>query len=412
MKTFKILFFITMLMASSSRLAIAQKQTTSDTLRLGDRVRVHLVNPEFMKITGDVQGLKGDTLWVQTADGINKIVLWNIQTLEVQRGTRTNTGKGALWGTLISSATLGTYIAVQLATIHDSFFKVSAGQAIFTGIIISAPLGALTGAIIGSGIQSPIWIRIPKEQLKFNLSPANKTPATTRQPLTTVPVKKEQKRTQKPTTFKKFSFDLCLGGTISGPGEDIESAMLSQGWDDTSPAGWFSNATAHPFTEKGISFSGQLTYRLKSSFSIGLIVNHSSFGFTIGYHKASNQYLKIRSHALIVGPVVTYFPVANQILGIGGGIVWDSHGYRQSDLSMLTTQKEKGQLGLVLQSELRFPTQSTFFLVLKIQAFILPKLSYGPFYSSYEHAPDEAQLKTFKAKLKHGFVGLGLGWRI
>ena len=117
-------------------------------LESGSRVRVHLFQPRS-KVVGNVVRVTPDTLViVSEEDPHPEIALstTNIRRLEVSRGQRSRTGRGALVGLLAGA--VGGYVAL-LALCEDSCVGAVALYALIPG-------GALVGAGIGAGVGSLI----------------------------------------------------------------------------------------------------------------------------------------------------------------------------------------------------------------------------------------------------------------
>jgi hypothetical protein len=118
-------------------------------LEAGHRVRVHLFQPRS-KVTGHVVRVTADTLVIiPEEDAPHEIALsaTNVRRLELSRGLRSRTGRGALLGFLAGA--VGGYVGLA-AFCGDS------GCIGAVALLAVIPAGALFGAGIGAGVGSQI----------------------------------------------------------------------------------------------------------------------------------------------------------------------------------------------------------------------------------------------------------------
>ena len=207
----------------------------------------------------------------------------------------------------------------------------------------------------------------------------------------------------------KLSLSVFGGLCSSGPAGDIESAMIQSGWNDTSPAGWFSGPTAHPRTNKGGAFSLQLAYKIKPRISVALAFSRSLFGSTTGYRKDIGQYMKLDFVSTMFASLLLFQP--NKVLSFGGGPARFINKIEQNNGEQIIYREQKGRPGFAFQFSLRFPQRTRFFITLNGQYRLTPATTFGPFKTSYRKTNYE-ELRSFKANFSHGYLGAGLGLRL
>jgi hypothetical protein len=154
-------FLISTIVASSLLAFAPALQAQVDTLEvpLGSRVRVKTLTVPDIWRTGTVESWNRDTLEL-TAEGTwsRSIPLPELVSLEISRGSRRNTGKGALAGG-IAGAAFGTISSIAIAVadpIEGAGFGTYAAYTVGT-----AAIGAGIGALIGSLVQSERWEKVP-----------------------------------------------------------------------------------------------------------------------------------------------------------------------------------------------------------------------------------------------------------
>ena len=138
--------------------ALAQKPTF---VQSGQRVRVHSALARTPELIGGVQAMSADTLVVRYVDGTGAstataIPLAYISQLEVSRGQHSKWLAGLGIG-LAAGATAGAILGAS--TGNDRLF--SRGALAFLGAMFVAPIGGVTGLIVGALTKTETWETVP-----------------------------------------------------------------------------------------------------------------------------------------------------------------------------------------------------------------------------------------------------------
>jgi hypothetical protein len=149
-----------MLLAASMGFGCAGVRIVNDSevaprqdLQSGSRVRVHLFQPRS-KVVGNLVRLTGDTLIILPEnDGHHEMALSsaNVRRLELSRGRRSRTGRGALVGSIVGA--VGGYVALHYVC-RDNCVGAVALYALIPG---AGLVGAGIGAGVGSLIRTERW---------------------------------------------------------------------------------------------------------------------------------------------------------------------------------------------------------------------------------------------------------------
>lgn len=146
----------------SPRLLVAQRHSISS----GDTIRV--TAPEYFpySIVGNFITIKNDSLHFQINKRLFTIPLQQVTKLEVPRGKKSNTKKGAKIGAIAGGLGFGVIAAISVSGEQDGWLTPTPGQAFLGGLILGSLGGGGIGAIIGSGIKSTRWEEVAlSEQL-------------------------------------------------------------------------------------------------------------------------------------------------------------------------------------------------------------------------------------------------------
>ncbi len=138
--------------------AVAQKPTF---LQPGQRVRVQSALVRTPELIGGVQSISVDTLVVRHVDGTGvstatAIPLVYITQLDVSRGQHSKWLAGLGIG-LAAGATAGAILGAS--TGNDRLF--SRGALAFLGAMFVAPIGGVTGLIVGALTKTETWETVP-----------------------------------------------------------------------------------------------------------------------------------------------------------------------------------------------------------------------------------------------------------
>ena len=143
-------------------------QEAPPPLEPGTRVRV--TAPDIDKYDGTLQAMRGDTLTVDTL----RIAVASVTRLDVYRGQKSKTGKGALIGAgvgFVAGALTGLALCGERGTPCESDGSdYTAAAAVILGGG-GALLGAGIGAVVGSQIKGDRWEEVPLDRLQVSFVP-------------------------------------------------------------------------------------------------------------------------------------------------------------------------------------------------------------------------------------------------
>ncbi len=142
--------------------------TAQDTLTAGDKVRV---TTEEERVVGYWVSLDDNQLTLNTEARDSSLVLplASLTKLEVSKGLKSRTLKGAGIGFLVGAAAGLAFGAIACAIAGDC-----EDDTVYVALIfgaIGAPLGAGTGAVIGSFIKVDSWETVPLDRIRVSLRP-------------------------------------------------------------------------------------------------------------------------------------------------------------------------------------------------------------------------------------------------
>lgn len=151
-------------------------------IRVGDRIKITVPSVSKKSIIGTVGSTSSTAVELVTKK--NKLVIPNtsIEELYLRQGKKGNAGKGALIGALTGGLVLGITTAATNPTPDpcDPYidflcgaFEISDAEAFAMGALVGTLGGAAIGALIGAGIQTDRWKRVPV-MIAVGLAPSHK----------------------------------------------------------------------------------------------------------------------------------------------------------------------------------------------------------------------------------------------
>ncbi len=383
--------------------------STAQTNVLFKNEKIRIMAPEQFRtpITGQVVDVRNDSLTFVIGRGRQfTIPFHRIRKLEVVRGTKSNKRKGALLGAVSGGLGLGILFVADVSGEQGGWFVPTPGQAFVGGLIFGGLVGSLTGGIIGSGSRSPRWMEVPVE----NLTIAEKT--LLHPPEVKPPLKSKERIPRVPKSQRRWRLTLSSGNCSRGPVGDIEQAMRRDGFDDTSPGGWFGGPVDHPFSNTGFGAIGipwtmELSYTLKRHYNLALLLTQTPMGETIGYRRNPGLGLVIKYDVTTISPMFIYTP--NGIMRLGIGPAWVIYKIEHDSGEKISYREQKGRPGAVLQASLLYPTHTRFFLKADFQYRWIPGETFGPIPTQSEYYEVSLPLNKFTANFSHTYFGLGIG---
>ncbi len=145
---------------------LAQEQALP--LEPGTRVRVTAPALGLDKQAATFETVIGDTL-VLSVDSTTFFPLASVARLDVYRGRKSHSGRGAMIGAL-PGAVIGGVVAHELCT--DEWMAADkAAECALLGGVIGAGVGMGVGAIVGSLIKTDRWVEVPLDRFRVSIVP-------------------------------------------------------------------------------------------------------------------------------------------------------------------------------------------------------------------------------------------------
>ena len=354
----------------------AQGQTPPSPVGPGERVRITF---ESRRVDGVLTVLNEQTLTLQPRDGTAEITVSRAAITKLERtfGHRSRArgaGLGALSGLGLGAA---AGLASSTACKPTDWFCSAGFNAGLFGIF-GAGLGAITGVILPPATR---WVEVDPSALTDI--------AQSRPPLDAPRV-------------HRWATAIGTGATWGGPAADLEAAMRTNGFADTSPAFLFP-ASPHPHSTGELgSVWFDADYSVRPPWGVGLSYDKTKMGSTVGFHNPS-QYL-------VVHDVVTSVAaLASRAFGpaqLGAGPAWYSARTYEEQTATLTRHS---RLGVIMQAGLRLPAHTTMYLDVSLQYRYVGQETVGPF----TPAPQQQVIRAPETDVRfnHWFLGVGPGLR-
>lgn len=141
--------------------AAAQAQTP---LQPGQRVRVRSTVAHTPEVAGVFEGVRGDSLMVRDDDRsvATAVPLATVDRLQVSRGRHSHWITGAAIGFAVGAA---TGVIAGVAGHNDADWLFSSGASAFLGAVLLAPVGAVTGLVVGLMVRTERWQTVPLDDI-------------------------------------------------------------------------------------------------------------------------------------------------------------------------------------------------------------------------------------------------------
>jgi hypothetical protein len=133
---------------------------TQASVQPGQRVRVRSTVAHTPELVGVVETIKPDTLMVRDDDRsmATAVPLATVDRLQVSRGRHSKWITGAAVGFVVGA---GTGAILGAAGHNESDFIFGPGASAFLGAVLLAPVGALTGTVVGLLVKTERWQTVP-----------------------------------------------------------------------------------------------------------------------------------------------------------------------------------------------------------------------------------------------------------
>lgn len=431
----KVISFHQFLILFIAVLYLNPNQALSQTnISKGDTIRIGILNARD-KFDGILEDIKNDTLILLHNNQHLQVQVDKINSFEIARSRKSNTGKGLKIGALIGGLGLGLVAVISVSSEQGGWFTLSPGAAFAAGLGSGGLLGGLIGAIIGSA-KTTCWqeanlndiiygnkvLNVYNSNGNFSANPIidksfknakpNKTNQNKEKALSTTQTSKKTIADSEldqilniNTSKKKWRIDLTLGTTSRGPAETLEKAMIKDGFDETSSGGFFDGPKEHPksitgFGEIGFPWTLQVTRYMSKYFDLGIILGNAPIGETIGYHKNPSQYLTIEYSSFLISPIIFLKISPIFQLGVGPSITWNKVH------ETVTSSESKAKAGALFLCRIIYPRNTLFYVKFDFEYRLVQKVHFGSL-SGSDHP--NFSLNPFEANFSHTFIGIGIG---
>jgi hypothetical protein len=120
---------------------------------------------------GSFIGVSGDTLLLQTETQTtpSAIPFTSLSRLEVIRGRKSNSGKGALYG-FIGGAVVGAISGAVAGEQYIGDIQITTAAVVALASGLGGSVGALGGLLVGASIETDRWEEVPPDRLRLRVA--------------------------------------------------------------------------------------------------------------------------------------------------------------------------------------------------------------------------------------------------
>lgn len=205
-----------------------------------------------------------------------------------------------------------------------------------------------------------------------------------------------------------FYITVSGGWSFLGPTKNIEDFMRSNGFDDTSPAGWFGGAVDHPktliFPGGNIQFIYFLNDKTGVTLSYGLLNNIEVDGYKSPSSGFGN-YIFLKSRLHLISLAYTY-QTANKMHSFSVGPAIVIHSSKDESAGNSSAKHNNVKPGVQLGYLPKLYSRKTWFVALDAHCSVSPKSEIGPFDGG------ETSLPKTKVSTTNLYVGLAFGLKL
>jgi len=135
-------------------------QAQVSSLHKGDIIRIVEEKYFHSSVIGKLDAVKKDSIVVQIESKKYTIAVLQITKLEVAKGKKRTTRKGAIIGAISGGLGVGLLSAIAVSQVQSRLLAPTPGQAFLGGMVYGALAGGGIGALVGSQTDSYIWMEI------------------------------------------------------------------------------------------------------------------------------------------------------------------------------------------------------------------------------------------------------------
>jgi hypothetical protein len=160
-------FISAVLLLTGAHLVAAQ---TAPNLAAGSRVRVHVTGPKARVLAGRLISATPDSVRLLARQDTIALAIADVASLDVTKGRRTQTGKGALLGAGIGAG-LGLVLGLAASAEGCSGFCTETGpEEIGAAMLLLGGVGGGIGALVGAASHTDRWVPAPRPWLVIRVN--------------------------------------------------------------------------------------------------------------------------------------------------------------------------------------------------------------------------------------------------
>jgi hypothetical protein len=182
----------------------------------------------------------------------------------------------------------------------------------------------------------------------------------------------------------EFNFSFFAGGSVLGSKADIESNMSTSGLGQTSPAGWFGDEKAHPFTRSYPIADIEATYYFTKRMGISLNSGIKNNIEVLGYQDIGiGNFMILKNEIWSVSLNYSYrFKNTKNCFFIGPS--YFIHSVKEDNGSQSPPQNKNTKFGANIGYSHQILQKKHWFMALKANYCWAPKSEIGPFVTEHQ----------------------------
>ncbi|MCH7879137.1 MAG: hypothetical protein IH914_07480 [candidate division Zixibacteria bacterium] len=210
---------------------------------------------------------------------------------------------------------------------------------------------------------------------------------------------------------RHWSISVLHGGNFLGPGSDIESALIRDGYDDDVTI--FTATTRFPLSKHHGSELVAIRRNLTEPYAISLHVANIDFAETVGNKSLMSLFetgrVGVSSYGYLIAPVASTSIFGALRFGVGPALYFLEATAFRSSVDPSGGQYDHTRLGALFDVSLETPLQRRFFIESRLQFRFVGSVDNGPFTAQSIFGTET--LNATSVNYDHFFFAIGLGGR-